>query len=403
MIFATGFTTLFASCAAASSLISRQYPAGQIGSAVINGLSGVGLNGDLGPNRLWSVFGHKGEPIIGLSELTSPNYDKPSKAPVLDGSQAKGPQKKPDRVYRWRTTNEITYTSISQLRAAKSGTRFASGIHVFRTKGIAGKALAVDIVAPYAHDLLNYLKKLDNPVGWAVTWFDDAMNNLQEAIGGEQVASIYGNKLKLALICMLRGDQPYPNAVDEDCKKLKEEKAAEKKKASDDALDGVCSRVNGGFYPSDADKSGQAEWRTICKNRAEERANAANRLKLLQTLQERIKQDMMEEVAWEKEKKTLDPSGQCFQEGKSSEQLPKECQALKARVETARGEKLKGAMDGLFQACDEALGVMPIDCKDVKCLFGNADLAGSITDKTLHGQVLSVCQSLRQEVEKTAQ
>lgn len=401
MRFATEFTTLLASCAAASCLISRQSPAGQIGSAVIDGLSGVGLNGDLGPNRLWSVFGHKGEPIIGLSELTSPNYDKPSNAPVSDGSHVKGPHKKPDRVYRWLKTNEITHTSISQLRAAKSGTRSASGVHVFRTKGTAGKALAVDIVAPYAHDLLNVLKKMDNRVGWAVTWFDDAMNNLQQAIGGEQVASIYGNKLKLSLICMLRGDQPYPDAVDEDCKKLKAGKAAKEKRASDDALDGVCSRVNEGFYPANADKSDQEGWKTICEDRAEERANEANQLKLLQTLQERIKQDMMEEVAWEKEKKTLDPSGQCFQEGKSSEQLPQECQALKARVETARGEKLRGAMDGLFQACDEALGVVPVDCESEGCILRNADLARSIIDGPLHSQVLSACQSLRQEVEKT--
>ncbi|KGQ07969.1 hypothetical protein BBAD15_g6703 [Beauveria bassiana D1-5] len=60
----------------------------------------------------------------------------------------------------------------------------------------AGKAATFMLVAPYAHDALDAIKRWDNPVGHAVSCFDNAMASLQEAIGGPQRTDIYGNELK---------------------------------------------------------------------------------------------------------------------------------------------------------------------------------------------------------------
>ncbi|OAA46798.1 Heat-labile enterotoxin IIA, A chain [Beauveria brongniartii RCEF 3172] len=60
----------------------------------------------------------------------------------------------------------------------------------------AGKAAVFMLVAPYAHNALDAIKRWDNPIGRAVSWFDNAMASLQEAIGGPQRTDIYGNELK---------------------------------------------------------------------------------------------------------------------------------------------------------------------------------------------------------------
>ncbi|OAA69135.1 hypothetical protein ISF_03510 [Cordyceps fumosorosea ARSEF 2679] len=60
----------------------------------------------------------------------------------------------------------------------------------------AGKAAVFMLVAPYAHHALDSIKRWDNPIGYGVKWFDDAMASLQEAIGGPQRDDIYGNELK---------------------------------------------------------------------------------------------------------------------------------------------------------------------------------------------------------------
>ncbi|KAM3438363.1 hypothetical protein NHJ13734_004236 [Beauveria thailandica] len=90
----------------------------------------------------------------------------------------------------------------------------------FRVGARAGGAVAFAVLSPYAHDVLDLVKRWDNPIGHAVTWFDNSMTILQEAIGGPQVPEIYGNTLKLRLICWLRGEQRWPNDVDKACARL---------------------------------------------------------------------------------------------------------------------------------------------------------------------------------------
>lgn len=48
------------------------------------------------------------------------------------------------------------------------------------------------------------------------------MASLQKAISGEQVPEIYGNTLKLRIICWFRGEQRYPLPVDRACQRLRD-------------------------------------------------------------------------------------------------------------------------------------------------------------------------------------
>lgn len=96
----------------------------------------------------------------------------------------------------------------------------------------AGGAIAFTVLAPYARDMLEEIKQWDNPIGWAVKWFDNAMTRIQEAIGGEQVPEIYGNELKLRIICWFRGKQQFKNDVDYACERLWEKDEREKNQES---------------------------------------------------------------------------------------------------------------------------------------------------------------------------
>ncbi|KAK2595343.1 hypothetical protein QQS21_006943 [Conoideocrella luteorostrata] len=375
-------------------------PGPQIGSTIKDGLGNVGLNGDLGPNRLWTLFGTPGVPLTGMSEISSSGSRKPAK-PESDGSHVAGPKKKPDRIYRWPKEGANVYTHPSQVpQKAATGTRFPSGPHGFRIKGHAGKALAFEILSPYAHDLLNAVKKMDNPVGWAVSWFDNAMSDLQTAIGGEQVASIHGNKLKLRLICWLRGDQPHPLLVDEDCERLKAEDKAKEKQEEEARKDADCSNVS--FGP----KVPQAyvdHFLKYCEGREKEK----QKHEILEAMKSRIRQDIDHEEAWEKEKKQADPSGRCFQGEKEGSQnatstRDESCKVLEAEAQTKLDEKRIGGLNGLFEVCDDSLGLEPTNCGAI-CLFEPTEKnhrTGSITDTSLRKKVLDLCESLRDESEK---
>lgn len=94
----------------------------------------------------------------------------------------------------------------------------------FRAGARAGTAVAFAELSPYAHDVLAIVKSWDNPIGHAVSWFDDTITSIQEAIGGPQVPEIYGNTLKLRFICWLRGERRWKNDVDRACDRLRESK-----------------------------------------------------------------------------------------------------------------------------------------------------------------------------------
>ncbi|OAA38438.1 Heat-labile enterotoxin IIA, A chain [Beauveria brongniartii RCEF 3172] len=108
------------------------------------------------------------------------------------------------------------------MEKASKGRRIRLKISkTFRVSARAGGAVAFAVLSPYAHDVLDLIKSWDNPIGHAVTWFDNSMASFQEAIGGPQVPEIYGNTLKLRLICWLRGEQRWPNDVDRACARLR--------------------------------------------------------------------------------------------------------------------------------------------------------------------------------------
>ncbi|KID79442.1 Heat-labile enterotoxin IIA, A chain, partial [Metarhizium brunneum ARSEF 3297] len=80
--------------------------------------------------------------------------------------------------------------------------------------------VTLDIILPLSQSSFDRLKQWDHPIGRAAKAFDDAITSMQEAIGGEQVPEIFGNKLKLRIICYLRGEQRYKSAVDYACERL---------------------------------------------------------------------------------------------------------------------------------------------------------------------------------------
>ncbi|XWX00430.1 hypothetical protein V2A60_008450 [Cordyceps javanica] len=120
----------------------------------------------------------------------------------------------------------------------------------FRAGARAGGAVAFAALSPYAHDVLDLVKSWDHPIGHAVSWFDSSMASLQETIGGQQVPEIYGNTLKLRLICWIRGEQRHKSHVDYACDRLraasqKPELSPESKRLEsiNDVLD-VCDKVD---------------------------------------------------------------------------------------------------------------------------------------------------------------
>ncbi|KAF1734735.1 hypothetical protein CRV24_006281 [Beauveria bassiana] len=102
----------------------------------------------------------------------------PAKAPFK--APAKGPSKAPAK----------GFSKVSKpYRMAR-----------FSVPRSAGKAAVFVLVAPYAHSALDSIKQWDNPIGYGLKWFDDAMASLQEAIGGPQRNDIYGNELKYKMV-----------------------------------------------------------------------------------------------------------------------------------------------------------------------------------------------------------
>ncbi|KHO01927.1 Heat-labile enterotoxin IIA, A chain [Metarhizium album ARSEF 1941] len=90
------------------------------------------------------------------------------------------------------------------------------------TKMGAGSTAAFHILAPYARDVLEAVKKWDHPVGRAVGWFDDTITSFQESLFGKRVPEIDGNETKLRLLCWLRGEQnDEERGVGKACKRLR--------------------------------------------------------------------------------------------------------------------------------------------------------------------------------------
>lgn len=171
-------------------------------------------------------LGHSGS----IAHSKSPSKKPPT--PAKPGPSNKGQPKKPGSL------NKSASAAWDRLKASRA--------RAFRvTGGRAGRIAAFTVLAPFAHDVLDAVKSWDNPIGVLVTWFDDAMGSIQEAIGGPPARTIHGNQLKLRFICWLRGEQNFKNDVDRECDELraqgKEEEELERQQEMIDNLNKVVS------------------------------------------------------------------------------------------------------------------------------------------------------------------
>ncbi|KAM0664908.1 hypothetical protein ACQRIU_006292 [Beauveria bassiana] len=151
----------------------------------------------------------------------------------------------------------------------------------FRAGARAGGAVAFAALSPYAHDVLDMVKSWDHPIGHAISWFDDTMTSIQEAIGGPQVPEIYGNTLKLRFICWMRGEQQFKNGVDKACDRLRESQEAkastpeEKRLKTVNDLLSTCEKLEdpSGMLPNEEMKNELLDRCEVFRQRAEDITN----------------------------------------------------------------------------------------------------------------------------------
>ncbi|KHN96437.1 uncharacterized protein MAM_05726 [Metarhizium album ARSEF 1941] len=119
--------------------------------------------------------------------------------------------------------------------------------------------VTADILLPFARSALEQLKKWNNVIGQSVKAFDDAVADLQQAIGGKPVPEIFGNELKLRMICFLRDDPMGANGIDIACQRLRgqdEQSSAEEENTLRNALSQVfedCAKASQETSPAAAD------------------------------------------------------------------------------------------------------------------------------------------------------
>ncbi|KAM0664398.1 hypothetical protein ACQRIU_006980 [Beauveria bassiana] len=201
---------------------------------VMKGLKTWGLAGSVN-----ALNGNLNAPLRhmpgGLPELNRPRPPKQFGVPGTPGIPF-GPRKKQGRIYQ-RGRACIKKRGI-RCPPGTNTVRRSSKYPRVRLNGRGGVMVAFTTLSPYAHDILTAVKNWDSPVGKAIAWFDGAMADLQEAIGGKNVPEIDGNELKLWLICLFRGDKPrYPDAIDEACQRHQNAPPEEQKQQQ--AIDGL--------------------------------------------------------------------------------------------------------------------------------------------------------------------
>ncbi|KAM3524611.1 hypothetical protein MY4038_007669 [Beauveria bassiana] len=204
---------------------------------VQNGLRTWGLAGSVN-----AINGNPNAPLRnmpgGLPELHRPRPNKKEGKPGTPGSPL-GPRKKQGRVYQ-RGRACKTKRGL-QCSAGTTAARRSSKYPRIGLNGRGGVMVAFATFSPQAHDILAAIKSWDSPVGKAIAWFDEAMADLQEAIGGKNVPEIHGNELKLWLICLFRIDKPrHPDAVDQACQRQKNTPPEEgQQQQQQQAIDGL--------------------------------------------------------------------------------------------------------------------------------------------------------------------
>ncbi|KAF5121136.1 hypothetical protein E5D57_013472 [Metarhizium anisopliae] len=180
-----------------------------------------------------------------------PGYISESKKNSInkDGGNLKGNIKKPNNSW---TNNRLCRKDSGACSYKSRHVRLTAGGQA-RVAGVIG----LQILAPYAREALEEVKKWP-VVGDILAGINSALTALQEKIGGKQVPEIYGNELKLAPICWIRGEQRWPNDVDKACDRQREKTERKKTQgwAEQKWLDGldrlldVCSKLET-KYPED--------------------------------------------------------------------------------------------------------------------------------------------------------
>ncbi|OAA78526.1 hypothetical protein LEL_05349 [Akanthomyces lecanii RCEF 1005] len=204
---------------------------------VMKGMQSWGLAG-----AVHAPGGHPGGPSAnlpgGLPELNRPHPPKQDGVPGTPGNPL-GPRKKQGRIYpRGKSCTATKRKRGMQCPAGTAATGRTSRYPKLRLNGQGGVMVAFATLAPHAHGILAAVKGWDNPIGAAVAWFDGAMADLQEAIGGKRVPEIDGNELKLWLICLFRWNSPAsPDAVDRACQRRRDAPLEERKQQQ--AIDGL--------------------------------------------------------------------------------------------------------------------------------------------------------------------
>ncbi len=255
-------------------------PGKQILDVAKDGIKDWGPFGSLKPPK------YPGAPIRNMPGSPRP-YHKPHDPNVKTGvttipGSPLGPKKKCKPCLRKRDIccdssgkpiKETTSTkpTKTQTPGKRPAARPRPGVYRpsrFSVPRSAGKAVVFAAVAPYAQNALDAVKRWDNPIGKAVSWFDDAMASLQEAIGGPQRADIFGNELKYKIIKGLgKALQPWETDYERYQRQWKEalerERALEAEKRAEterikvlEDLANVCEKM-GTEEPADAKMDAQ--------------------------------------------------------------------------------------------------------------------------------------------------
>ncbi|KID83558.1 Heat-labile enterotoxin IIA, A chain, partial [Metarhizium majus ARSEF 297] len=221
MKISIAYLALLALSCAQPNIVGRapQGPGNQILDAVRDGIKDWGPAGSLKPPE--------GGPKAPIKDLPGsvPNYPRPeskSESHRLnkDGGNVKGNIKKPNNSWSnkpcWKRDGRCLYRS--RHMQLKTGAKSAG-------------VIAFAALSPYARDALEKIKQWP-VIGPLVVGIDDLLRIIQEAIGGKPALTIDGNQLKLKFICALRGEQKWPNDVDKECQRMRED--AQKRKDLED-------------------------------------------------------------------------------------------------------------------------------------------------------------------------
>ncbi|KAF5129568.1 Heat-labile enterotoxin IIB, A chain [Metarhizium anisopliae] len=103
------------------------------------------------------------------------------------------------KVASWRF-NKLTKSKALASNGPIDPTKQRKPFSGFRVYGKAATLVGIQALAPHMRQVLHWLREWDHPIGHAVRWIDDHINELQQIIGGPPRSDISGNDNQAALI-----------------------------------------------------------------------------------------------------------------------------------------------------------------------------------------------------------